>query len=114
MLHQYEEQLFTEASVCYKRKLRLLDQGICPYKVAGDNWDNDSKQWPKLQYQDVYKYLIDSPGKLQNQRNMSCVSLNSCLAYEIVLQMKAKFCILSLILVILSVHLWILPVYTFR
>ena len=114
MSYQYDEQLSAEASAHYKRKLRLLDQDICPYKVAGDNWDNDSKQWPKLQYQDVYNYLIDSPGKHQNQSNMLCVSLNSCLAYEIVLQMKAKFCILNLILVILSVHLWILPVYTFR
>ena len=91
MSYQYEEQLSAEASARYKSKLRLLDQDICPYKVAGDNWVNDPKQWPKLQYQDVYHYLVDSPGKHQNQRNMLCLSFNYCLANELVLQMEAKF-----------------------
>ena len=49
------------AVVC-SSKLRILGLDRCPYQHPADSWLNNPNEWPKLEYGDVYNYLIKSPG----------------------------------------------------
>ena len=63
MAYDYQEQLDMEALSRYKLKLSVCGLEICPYKLNGDSWFNDPKEWPELQFHDLYVYLIKSPSK---------------------------------------------------
>ena len=46
----------------YESKLHILGLDRCPYQHPADSWLNSPNEWPKLEYGDVYNYLIKSPG----------------------------------------------------
>ena len=50
----------------YDVKPGLLGLDNCPYKFPADHWINDPKQWPKIEYSDVYYYLIKLPSELNS------------------------------------------------
>ena len=56
------ENLTPEAKVRYSRKLHACSLEICPYKLAEDWWQNDPAKWPKLEWPEVYLYLVETPG----------------------------------------------------
>ena len=64
MSYDYVDNLLPEDKGRYNVKLELLGLDKCPYKLPADRWINDPKQWPKIEYNDVYHYLIKSPRKL--------------------------------------------------
>ena len=64
MSYNYLDNLLPEDKRRYNTKLGLLGLEKCPYKLPADRWMNDPKEWPKIEYNDVYHYLIKSPRKL--------------------------------------------------
>ena len=63
MSYEYFDTLSPDDKRRYSVKLGLLGLDNCPYKFPADRWINDPKQWPKIEYSDVYHYLIKSPRK---------------------------------------------------
>ena len=63
MSFEYSDVLLSEDKGRYFEKLKLAGLDDCPYKLPADRWINDPKQWPAIEYGDVYNYLIKSPGK---------------------------------------------------
>ena len=45
----------------YLIKLNSIGIDCCPYIMK--DWTDDPTQWPPVAYQDIYNYLIESPGK---------------------------------------------------
>lgn len=65
MSYDYQEGLPVEARTRYLAKLELVGVDKCPFKEPADAWTNNPKQWPTLEYHDVYNYLIKSPRKFK-------------------------------------------------
>ena len=63
MSYEYLENLPPEASSRYFDKLQKVCVEKCPYKEPADKWVDNPKQWPPIQYNDLYHYLIKSPRK---------------------------------------------------
>ena len=63
MSYDYVDSLPPEDKGRYLTKLGLLGLDKCPFQLPADRWINDPKQWPKIEYSDVYLYLIKSPRK---------------------------------------------------
>ena len=60
MSYEYFDQLEGEAKQRYQEKLDLI--GV-QSRIAADNWINDPKRWPDVEYSNVYHYLIKHPSK---------------------------------------------------
>ena len=63
MSYEHFDQLEGEAKHRYQEKLDLIGVQSCPYRTAADNWINDPKRWPDVEYPNVYHYLIKHPSK---------------------------------------------------
>lgn len=63
MSYEYVESLNETGKVRYRTKLEAAGLEICPYRLPGDSWSNDPTKWPKLEWPEVYSYLINTPGK---------------------------------------------------
>ena len=64
MESEYFQNLGYEAKRHYKQKLRM-DNGENlpdPYSIKQDEWTDDVKLWPNVEYGDIYTYLIDTKG----------------------------------------------------
>ncbi|XP_003730120.1 uncharacterized protein LOC115928222 [Strongylocentrotus purpuratus] len=62
MSFNYTEQLSYDARHRYKVKLDSVGLEKCPYKHPADVWIDDPKAWPRIEYADVYCYLVESHG----------------------------------------------------
>lgn len=64
MAYSYFDQLDNDSSAKsrYQAKLLLINSDECSYKLPAGVWKNNPCNWPDLQFDDVYSYLIDSPG----------------------------------------------------
>ncbi|XP_053391418.1 uncharacterized protein LOC128554195 [Mercenaria mercenaria] len=62
MSYDYYDKLNDEQKVRYKAKIGAAGLDQCPYRLPGDCWVNNPARWPKLEYPDVYEYLINTPG----------------------------------------------------
>ena len=62
MSYDYSDNLDAEAKMLYVAKLEAAELKECPYKLRADCWLDDPKKWPKVEWPDVYEYLINSPG----------------------------------------------------
>ena len=62
MSYQYVETLSDDAAKRYEQKLNVVGLRECPYRSPADQWLHIPKQWPEIQYHDVYHYLINFPG----------------------------------------------------
>ena len=56
------KNLLPDAKKRYLQKLNACRLEICPYQLAGDWWINDPTKWPKLEWPEVYTYLVETPG----------------------------------------------------
>ena len=61
MSYNYMGELPAAALARYESKLRILGLDRCPYQHPANSWLNSPNEWPKLEYGDVYNYLIKSP-----------------------------------------------------
>ncbi|XP_041362106.1 uncharacterized protein LOC121378072 [Gigantopelta aegis] len=77
MAYRYMDELPVEALVRYKAKLDIVGLHQCPYKLKADEWTNNPKQWPKIEYPDVYHYLINTPGVFSQQPKANHRSLEA-------------------------------------
>jgi hypothetical protein len=57
----YMNSLAPDALVRYKAKLAALGLEICPYEHPDSAWTSDPKEWPDVEYPDIYHYLIETP-----------------------------------------------------
>ena len=63
----YYSSLKTEAKSRYKQKLEIVGLQECPYRLPADIWAENPTKWPEIEYPEIYKYLINTPGKHQYQ-----------------------------------------------
>ena len=63
MAYNYLDGLNAEAKHRYFKKLDTVKLKDCPYRLPADSWLNDPRQWPNIEYPDIYDYLINTPGK---------------------------------------------------
>ena len=59
-LYGYSEGLTPTEQSRYIAKLKLLGVARCPFKEDEGIWSTNIKEWPQLQYPDVYDYLINT------------------------------------------------------
>ena len=52
----------------YWSKLKMIEIDECPYMIPADFWKNDPTCWPSLKWLEVYSYLVETPGVLQEKR----------------------------------------------
>jgi hypothetical protein len=67
----YVEYLQQDDPVAFSRyntKLSVLGLDVCPYNMPADLWINDPTKWPDVQWPDVYHYLTETPGELNNYK----------------------------------------------
>ena len=62
MSADYVSSLQGEALIRYRRKLKLCDMDDCPYRLPNNCWKNDPKEWPPVDFGNIYVYLVDMPG----------------------------------------------------
>ena len=60
------DKLTGKALERYKDKLALIGLETCPFKLPGDLWQTNPKEWPSLHYHELYQYLIKHPRKYIN------------------------------------------------
>ncbi len=66
MSYEYFDVLKSEAKTRYLKKLEAVELKECPYHLPAEIWSDDPSKWPKIEYPDIYDYLINTPGKLTN------------------------------------------------
>ena len=49
----------------YSEKLVSMGMEKCSYKLKADEWIENPRKWPGMEYGHLYNYLIKSPSKLQ-------------------------------------------------
>jgi len=50
-----------ESKVRYMQKLHAVGMEVCPFAMDECAWLNNPREWPSVQYADIYNYLIESP-----------------------------------------------------
>ena len=73
----YIDSLLPVDKARYLRKLNSIGIDICPYDIK--DWTDDPTQWPPVAFQDIYSYLVESPGKnyeTQRQTTFSTSMMN--------------------------------------
>jgi len=63
MAYEYIDTLDANALHRYKAKLATAGLSECPFRSPADQWRDNPKEWPEVQYHDVYHYLINFPGE---------------------------------------------------
>ena len=63
MLSTYVQSLDYEARKRYITKLNIDSESLSdPYNVSQDEWIDDTRKWPSLEFGDIYTYLIETKG----------------------------------------------------
>ena len=57
-LNQVAQKRYTE-KLCVENGAVVLPD---PYHLGSDEWTEDIRKWPNVQYGDVYNYLVNTPG----------------------------------------------------
>ncbi|XP_034046938.1 uncharacterized protein LOC117528417 isoform X2 [Thalassophryne amazonica] len=77
MACSYVDGLDKDARQQYLAKLEAARLELCPYTQPEGVWKDDPKTWPKVEYGDIYSYLINSPGPFTHNQMKYYKSLDA-------------------------------------
>ena len=76
----YRESLVGDATARYEQKLMKASAGgsyQCPYELPLEAWVDDITTWPPLEFPDIVRYLITTPGEFTRERLKAYKSLEA-------------------------------------
>ena len=63
MSYEYFDMVDNESKARYLKKLETVQLKECPYCQIAEVFEKLSYRLPYIEYPDIYKYLINTPGK---------------------------------------------------
>ena len=61
MAYNYQDKLTGDDKTRYMEKLKDIGRNQCPYRIRADRWRSNPKEWPSMEYAQLFNYLIKSP-----------------------------------------------------
>ena len=65
----------------YSKKLDIIfkdSDAIEPFELSDKNWKDDVSLWPPLEFEQIYSYLIDTPGEYTKETLKANKNLYVC------------------------------------
>ena len=76
---KYFDDLQPNDKKAYKEKLTLANGAILqdPFTISEKDWLQDEKLLPNIKFEDIYKYLMETPGLISQENVKAQKSLES-------------------------------------
>ena len=72
----YQQGLCSSQKELYSKKLQLLQLSDDPYAITEEKWKDDVALWLKVEFGQIYIYLIDTPGQFTREKLKAYKSLD--------------------------------------
>ena len=73
----YWQGLCSSQKELYSKKLQLLQLSDDLYAIMEEKWKDDVALWPKVEFGQIYIYLIDTPGQFTREKLKAYKSLDA-------------------------------------